>query len=110
MHLPVYTAIPISSDYRAFKGAVAIIMALVSRERDGVGQHSAFRCNRMLVRNAKDAGLRLPTLWRGHFQRTADECAQFGEAAGMVSWHAEGLTDLEHPDTSLTWPTMWSGG
>ena len=35
---PVYTAIPISSNYGAFQGAIATIMALISRERDGGGQ------------------------------------------------------------------------
>ena len=36
--LPVYTAIPISSNFGAFQGAVAIIMALISREQHGQGQ------------------------------------------------------------------------
>jgi crotonobetainyl-CoA:carnitine CoA-transferase CaiB-like acyl-CoA transferase len=35
---PVFTAIPISSSYAAFHAAVATAMALVARERDGVGQ------------------------------------------------------------------------
>ena len=35
---PVYTAIPISSNYGAFQWVVSIIMALISRERDGAGQ------------------------------------------------------------------------
>ncbi len=35
---PVYTAIPISSCYAAFQGAVSIAVALNARERDGVGQ------------------------------------------------------------------------
>ncbi len=33
-------------------------MALVYRERDGGGQHSAFRSNRIQIHKAKDAGLR----------------------------------------------------
>ena len=35
---PVYTAIPISSAYAAFVGVSAIALALVARERDGLGQ------------------------------------------------------------------------
>jgi crotonobetainyl-CoA:carnitine CoA-transferase CaiB-like acyl-CoA transferase len=35
---PVYTAIPIASGYAAFVGVTSIAMALVARERDGVGQ------------------------------------------------------------------------
>lgn len=36
---PVFTAIPISSSYAAFHAATATAMALVSRARDGAGQH-----------------------------------------------------------------------
>lgn len=35
---PVFTAIPISSSYAAFHASVATAMALVARQRDGVGQ------------------------------------------------------------------------
>ena len=35
---PVYTAIPIASQYAAFQSVVSIVMALNARERDGVGQ------------------------------------------------------------------------
>jgi crotonobetainyl-CoA:carnitine CoA-transferase CaiB-like acyl-CoA transferase len=35
---PVYNALPFSSSYGAFLGAVSIAMALNARERDGVGQ------------------------------------------------------------------------
>ncbi len=35
---PVYTAIPIASSYAAFQSAVSIAIALLVRERDGVGQ------------------------------------------------------------------------
>ena len=35
---PVYTAIPIASSYAAFISSVTIAMALLGRERDGVGQ------------------------------------------------------------------------
>ena len=113
---PVYTAIPISSNYGAFQGAVAIIMALISRERDGVGQRvevplfdatfaSIGRAG-MRVHNAKDTGLDLRGIWGGHFQCKDGRWLRFGgsgnqnlhqfvESAGITSWHAEGLTDLE---------------
>jgi crotonobetainyl-CoA:carnitine CoA-transferase CaiB-like acyl-CoA transferase len=34
---PVYTAIPISSNYAAFQAVVSIVIALSARERDGLG-------------------------------------------------------------------------
>ena len=45
---PVYTAIPISSNYAAFQGVVSIVIALFARQRDGVGQCievPLFRCH-----------------------------------------------------------------
>lgn len=35
---PVFTAIPIASSYAAFLGVDAVVMALIARERDGLGQ------------------------------------------------------------------------
>ncbi|MBV9322510.1 MAG: CoA transferase [Chloroflexi bacterium] len=35
---PVYTALPLASNFAAFHAATAIVMALIARERDGVGQ------------------------------------------------------------------------
>ncbi|HEX8968867.1 MAG TPA: CoA transferase [Chloroflexota bacterium] len=36
---PVYTALPLGSNFAAFHAATAILMALIARERDGLGQH-----------------------------------------------------------------------
>ena len=113
---PVYTAIPISSNYGAFQGAVATIMALISRERDGAGQvievplfdatfaaigRAAMRVHKSNFREAPiDPG------WGGHFQckdgrwvrfsgSNNQNLQEFMEAAEITSWHGQGLTDLE---------------
>ena len=113
---PVYTAIPISSNYGAFQGAVATIMALIARERDGVGQRievplfdatfaSIGRAG-MRVHNEQNTGLDLRGIWGGHFQCKDSRWVRFSgsgnqnlnefvELAGISTWHAEGLTDLE---------------
>ncbi len=113
---PVYTAIPISSNYGAFQGAVATIMALISRERNGQGQRvevplfdatfaSIGRAG-MRVHNEQDTGPDLRGIWGGHFQCQDGRWVRFGgsgnqnlnqfvELAGISSWHEEGLTDLE---------------
>ena len=113
---PVYTAIPISSNYGAFQGAVATVMALISRERDGVGQRieeplfdatfaSIGRAG-MRVHSEQDTGVDLRRIWGGHFQCKDGRWVRFGgsgnqnlhqfvEAAGITSWHAEGLTDVD---------------
>ena len=113
---PVYTAIPISSNYGAFQGAIATIMALISRERDGGGQRidvplfdatfaSIGRAG-LRVHDAKDTGVDLRVIWAGHFQCKDGRWVRFGgsgnqnlhefvEAAGIASWHEEGLIDLE---------------
>ena len=115
---PVYTAIPISSNYGAFQGAVATIMALISRERDGEGQlievplfdatFASIGRAGMRVHNAKATGVDPRLIWAGHFQCNDGRWVRFGgsgnqnqnllefvEAAGIASWRAEGLTDLE---------------
>src|ERR1019366_6726995 len=35
---PIFTALPISSGYAAFLGALSVAMALIARGRDGLGQ------------------------------------------------------------------------
>ena len=113
---PVYTAIPISSNYGALQGVIAIIMALISRGRDGVGQRielplfdatfASIGRTGMRVHNTQDTGIDMSTIWGGHFQCKDDRWVrfsgsgnqninEFAEAAGITSWHAEGLTDLE---------------
>ena len=113
---PVYTAIPISSNYGAFQGAVATIMALISRQRDGVGQRvevplfdatfaSIGRAG-MRVHNEQSSGTDLRGIWGGHFQCKDGRWVRFSgsgnqnlqefvDAAGISSWREEGLTDLE---------------
>jgi len=113
---PVYTAIPISSNYGAFQGAVATIMALISRERDGIGQRvevplfdatfaSIGRAG-MRVHNEREMAVDTRGIWGGHFQCKDSRWVRFGgsgnqnlnqfvELAGINSWHAESLTDLE---------------
>ena len=116
---PVFTAIPISSNYGAFQGAVATIMALISRARDGVGQSvevplfdatfaSIGRAG-MKIHNEQSTGTDLRDLrgiWGGHFQCKDGRWVRFSgsgnqnlqefvDAAGVASWRAEGLTDLE---------------
>ena len=113
---PVYTAIPISSNYGAFQGVIAIIMALISRGRDGLGQRvevplfdatlaSIGRAG-MRIHNEGDTGIDARAIWRGHFQSKDgrwvmfdglgnQNLIRFTELAGISSWHAENLTDLE---------------
>ena len=113
---PVYTAIPISSNYGAFQGAIATIMSLISRGRDGVGQSvevplfdatlaSIGRAG-MRIQNEPDAGIDARAIWRGHFQCKDGRWVMFDglgnqnlnrfmELAGITSWHADGLIDME---------------
>ena len=113
---PAYTAIPISSNYGAFQGAIAIIMALISRGRDGLGQRvemplfdatlaSIGRAG-MRVHNEQDTGLDPRFVWGGHFQCQDGRWVRFDglgnqnlngfmELAGITSWHAENLTNME---------------
>ncbi len=113
---PVYTAIPISSNYGAFQGAVASIMALIAREKSGEGQRVEVPLFDATFASIGRAGMRihdktkiLPdtrSIWGGHFQCKDGRWVRFGgtgnqnlnkfvEFAGISSWHAEGLTDLE---------------
>ena len=113
---PVYTTIPISSNYGAFQGVIAVIMALISRGRDGVGQRIAVplfdatfaSIGRAGLRyhDAKDIGVDPRVIWSGHLQCKDGRWVRFGgsgnqnlhqfvAAAGITSWHAEGLTDLK---------------
>ena len=116
---PVYTAIPISSNYGAFQGAVATIMALIARQRDGVGQRvevplfdatfASIGRSGMRIHKEPAAGTDLRDLrgiWGGNFQckdgrwvrfsgSGNQNLNEFAELAGISSWHAEGLTELE---------------
>ena len=111
---PVYTAVPIASSYAAIQGAVSIAMALVARERDGVGQRievplfdavfAPMGGRAMIVHNPHPPQERGGGLWGGpflckdgrwvYFSATGNSnFREFIEAAGITSWDAEGLTD-----------------
>ena len=102
---PVYTAVPIASAYGAFVGAAATAMALVARERDGLGQRIESPLHDALYQAVGLRGLRYHNVepaqrfvpWVGAY-----ECAdgrwiffhaafshfirQFCEAAGVPEW------------------------
>jgi crotonobetainyl-CoA:carnitine CoA-transferase CaiB-like acyl-CoA transferase len=113
---PVYTAIPIASNYAALQGAVSIIMALLARARDGSGQRlevplfdSTFPSIGARAMRVHDPAHIVPTprgIWSGVFECADGRWVQFGgsgnqnfrnfvEAAGITSWDQEGLTDIE---------------
>jgi crotonobetainyl-CoA:carnitine CoA-transferase CaiB-like acyl-CoA transferase len=113
---PVYTAIPISSNYAAFQAAVSIIIALFARRRDGVGQwievplfDATFPSIGARAMRVHDPAHIVPTprgIWSGGFECADGRWVQFGgsgnqnfrqfvEAAGITAWDQEGLTDIE---------------
>jgi crotonobetainyl-CoA:carnitine CoA-transferase CaiB-like acyl-CoA transferase len=113
---PVYTAIPIASNYAALQGAVSIIMALLARARDGRGQRlevplfdSTFPSIGARAMRVHDPAHLVPTprgIWSGVFECADGRWVQFGgsgnqnfrnfvEAAGITAWDQEGLTDIE---------------
>jgi crotonobetainyl-CoA:carnitine CoA-transferase CaiB-like acyl-CoA transferase len=113
---PVYTAIPISSNYAAFQAAVAIVVALLARQRDGVGQwievplfDATFPSIGARAMRVHDPAHEVPTprgVWGGGFECADGRWVQFGgsgnqnfrqfvEAAGITAWDQEGLTDIE---------------
>jgi crotonobetainyl-CoA:carnitine CoA-transferase CaiB-like acyl-CoA transferase len=113
---PVYTAIPISSNYAAFQGVVSIVIALYARQRDGVGQRievplfdATFPSIGARAMRVHDPAHVVPTprgIWSGGFECADGRWVQFGgsgnqnfrqfvEAAGISDWDQEGLTDIE---------------
>jgi len=106
---PIYTAIPTASCYAAFQGAVAIAMALVARDRDGVGQRIEVPLFDAMFGALGFRGQH-PFSLRGlaGLRTSQYECAdgrwvqfhsgnknvpEFMEAAGIASWRDEGLLD-----------------
>ena len=111
---PVYTAVPTASCYAAIQSAVSISMALVARERSGVGQRievplfdavfAPMGGRAMIVHQSHPPQERGGGLWGGPF-RCKDgrwvylsatgntNFREFIEAAGIASWDAGGLTD-----------------
>jgi crotonobetainyl-CoA:carnitine CoA-transferase CaiB-like acyl-CoA transferase len=113
---PVYTAIPISSNYAAFQGVVSIVIALFARRRDGVGQRievplfdATFPSIGARAMHVHDPAHVVPTprgIWSGGFECADGRWVQFGGsgnqnfrefvvAAGITDWDQEGLTDIE---------------
>jgi crotonobetainyl-CoA:carnitine CoA-transferase CaiB-like acyl-CoA transferase len=113
---PVYTAIPISSNYAAFQAVVSIVIALFARQRDGVGQYievplfdATFPSIGARAMRVHDPAHVTPTprgIWSGGFECADGRWVQFGgsgnqnfrqfvEAAGIADWDQEGLTDIE---------------
>jgi crotonobetainyl-CoA:carnitine CoA-transferase CaiB-like acyl-CoA transferase len=114
---PRFTAVPICSTFGALAAAVAIVMALIARERDGLGQRIevplfdatflAIGASGLLV-NGRPEGGRPDDPWAGLF-----ECAdarwirlslatfrfleRFVDAAGVADWVAKGYVDRERP-------------
>ena len=112
-----FTALPIPSTFGAIAGAVAIVMALLARERDGLGQRVevplfdatflAIGSTGLLV-NGKPEGGRPDDPWAGVF-RCADGrwirlslatfrfLERFVDAVGKPDWVAKGYVQRERP-------------
>ena len=115
---PRFTAIPVASSFAALAGAVAIVMALIARERDGLGQRIevplfdamflAIGASGLLIDGRPDGGARPDDPWGGQF-----ECAdgrwvrvslatfrfleRFVAAAGRTDWIDRGWVERERP-------------
>ncbi|MBI3326725.1 MAG: CoA transferase [Nitrospinae bacterium] len=109
---PVYTALPISSNYAAFQAVVSIVVALFARTRDGLGQRievplfdSTFPSIGARAMRVHDPAHVVPTsrgIWSGGFECADGRWVQFSgsgnqnfrqfvEAAGITAeW-------FEHP-------------
>jgi len=112
-----FTALPISSSFGAIAAAVAIVMALIARQRDGLGQRIevplfdatvlAIGAGGLLV-NGKPDGARPDDPWGGQFQcgdgrwvrlslATFRFVQRFVEAAGRSDWIQKGYVTPERP-------------
>jgi crotonobetainyl-CoA:carnitine CoA-transferase CaiB-like acyl-CoA transferase len=119
---PHFTSIPISSHFAAFQAAVSIAMALVSRERDGLGQRievplfdatfAAIGAHGLFVDGAP-GGVRPDDFWTGLFECGDKRWVQVSAAtprfrrclAGALqleSWEANGLFDVDRLAASPT--------
>src|SRR3954470_2209968 len=111
---PLYTAIPISSHFAAILGAISVAMALIARDRDGLGQRievplfdatfAAIGAHGLLV-EGRPAGDRPVDSGNGrcacadgrwvHFSGSTPRFRQrLVEATGNQQWRDEGLLDL----------------
>lgn len=114
---PRFTALPLSSIFGAVASAVAIVMALIARERDGAGQRIevplhdatvlAIGSSGLLVDGVPD-GARPDDPWGGQFQcadgrwvrvslATLRFVERFAAAAGRGDWIARGDVTRERP-------------
>jgi crotonobetainyl-CoA:carnitine CoA-transferase CaiB-like acyl-CoA transferase len=112
---PQVTPIPISSHFAAFQAAVSIAMALIARERDGLGQRievplfdatfAAIGAHGLFVDGAP-SGVRPDDFWTGLFECADQRWVQvsaatprfrryLAEALQLEDWLAEGLFDVD---------------
>ncbi len=115
---PRFTAVPVSSSFAALTGAVAIVMALLARERDGVGQRIevplfdatflAIGASGLLIDGRPDGGARPDDPWGGQLQcadgrwvrvslATFRFLERFVAAAGRTDWIDKGYVERERP-------------
>ena len=113
---PVYTAVPISSVYAAFQGAMSVAFALNARDRDGLGQRvevplfdatfTAIGSRVHRVHNAPAVAIpRGAFSWSTQFECEDDKWVYFmtgntrtkdvAAAAGISDWWDRGLFDRE---------------
>ncbi|HZQ38284.1 MAG TPA: CoA transferase, partial [Dehalococcoidia bacterium] len=110
----VFTAVPIPSAYAAFLGATSIVMALIARERDGVGQQitvplfdatfTAIGSRGLTFHDPARAPMPRGSAWVRQYQCGDGRWVQFHaantrfirqfiKAAGVEQWEADGLID-----------------
>jgi len=123
---PRFNALPLASEFGALAAAIAIVMALIARERDGLGQRLevplfdamflAFGASALLVHGAA-AGGRPADPWSGTYQcrdgamvllnlATPRFVRRFLEATGTLQlWTAKGYLE---PDRLVHDSTLWA--
>src|SRR3989442_2245956 len=123
---PRFNALPLASEFGALAAAIAIVMALIARERDGLGQRLevplfdamflAFGASGLLV-NGATAGGRPADPWSGTYQcrdgamvllnlATPRFVRRFLEATGTLQlWTAKGYLE---PDRLVHDSTLWA--
>src|SRR5712691_8215627 len=123
---PRFNALPLASEFGALAAAIAIVMALIARERDGLGQRLevplfdamflAFGASGLLV-NGATAGGRPADPWSGTYQcrdgamvllnlATPRFVRRFLEATGTLqTWTAKGYLE---PDRLVHDSELWT--
>jgi crotonobetainyl-CoA:carnitine CoA-transferase CaiB-like acyl-CoA transferase len=123
---PRFNALPLASEFGALAAAIAVVMALIARERDGRGQRLevplfdamflAFGASGLLV-NGAPAGGRPADPWSGTYQcrdgamvllnlATPRFVRRFLEATGtLAAWTAKGYLD---PDRLVHDRELWA--